>query len=256
MKRVPRNGLVALVGLLLALTLAACSSAGGKSSTSGTTTPTLAGSNGPRGTLPTGSSGTGSSGNTGPSGVGGLIAAQFPVCAQQAQTLATYLNTGLPTSNDPTYGDDRQEVLSLSGAQRALYIRQQADAYIEQCDQQQQETETQNSEQAAAASAAAKAAAEQQAAEPACHAVGGSVSVSTDGSSVTCGDITYIGTDSETYYGADAPMSPTTGQFTGPLETAGIGATQQECTSGDYPLGGNAAPGVWNSAVQGCLPPS
>jgi hypothetical protein len=44
----------------------------------------------------------------------------------------------------------------LSGAQRALYIRLQADAYIEKCDQEQAQTEIQDSEQTAAASAAAQ----------------------------------------------------------------------------------------------------
>ena len=136
-----RRVVAAAAGLLLAVTLAACSTNGGKASTSARSTSTTSG------------------GNTGSSGVGGLIAAQFPVCAQQGQALATYLNTGLPTSNDPTYGDERQEALSLSGAQRALYIRQQADAYIQKCDQQQVQTQTQDSQQAAAAAAAAKEAA-------------------------------------------------------------------------------------------------
>ena len=149
--------------------------------------------------------------------------------------MATYLNTGQPTSYDPTFGDQRQEVLSLSGAQRSLYIRQQADAYIEKCDQEQQQTVAQDSEQAAAASAAAEAAAATQAASPVCQAVGGAVSASTNGSTVNCNGINYLGSDGSTYYGASAPMDPTDGQFSGPLETAGVGATEQECATGYYP---------------------
>lgn len=238
---------IAFGALALLLALAACNANGG--------TATV----GKQGLTASGGATTSSTTRTA-NAVGGLIAAQFSVCAQQGQALATYLNTGLPTSNDPSYGDERQEALSLSGAQQALYIRQAADSYIERCDQQQQQTQTQDSEQAVAAAAAAKATAEEQSADPACQAVGGTVSVSTDGSTVSCGDISYVGTDGSTYDGADAPMNAATGQFAGPLDTDGIGATEQECTSGYYPElstgAGYATAGSWNSAVQGCLTPS
>ena len=196
----------ALAGLLLAMALAACAN--------GTAPLTPGGKSLPSGKVDKTNSTTG--GSSGTSGVNGLTSAQFAVCGQQAQTLATYLNTGQPTSYDPTFGDQRQEVLSLSGAQRSLYIRQQADAYIEKCDQEQQQTVAQDSEQAAAASAAAEAAAATQAASPACQAVGGAVSASTNGSTVNCNGINYLGSDGSTYYGASAPMDPTDGQFSGP----------------------------------------
>ena len=178
------------------------------------------------------------------------------MCAQQAQTLATYLNTGLPTSNDPTYGDERRGFCPLFGAQRALYIRQQADAYMSSATSSSKRPRLEIQSKLLRRPPATKAAAEQQAAEPACHAVGGSVSVSTDGSSVTCGDVTVHRDRRRDVLRRRRSNSTTTGQFTGPLETAGIGATQQECTSGDYPLGSNAAPGVSNSAVPGRFPPS
>lgn len=63
-----------------------------------------------------------------------LIEAQSPACAAQGQTVARYLDTGQPTSLDPTYGNQRQDVLALTGEQRALKIRQEADQVIQGCD--------------------------------------------------------------------------------------------------------------------------
>lgn len=71
------------------------------------------------------------------SGVGGygLVGARHADCGTQGRALAAYLDTGNPTSNDPTYGGFRQQALALQGDQRSLYIRQVADQYIQTCDQ-------------------------------------------------------------------------------------------------------------------------
>ncbi len=214
------------------------------------------------------STGTTSSGVTAP-GISGLIDAQYPICANQGQALASYLNTGEPTSNDPAYGDQRQQVLALSGASRALYIRQQADSYISKCDEIQLQAENDAAAQAAAdkqaaaeAAAQAAAAAARRAAEaagtPTCSAVGGNLSVADDGSSMSCERIAYIGTDGQTYQGATAPMDTSSGQFSGPLDVGDASATEQECSTGYYPdlsTGpGYATPGRWVSSIQGCLP--
>lgn len=66
--------------------------------------------------------------------VAGLITAQYQQCGQEGETLAGYLTTGNPTSYDPNWGDYRQYVLTLSGPGQALYVRQEADSVIEQCD--------------------------------------------------------------------------------------------------------------------------
>ena len=198
-------------------------------------------------------------------GISGLIDAQYPVCAEDGQALAGYLSTGQPTSNDPTYGDERQQALSLSGESRALYIRQQADTYIQQCDQAQVQAEINAAKQAAAdrqaaADAAAGAArnAASQAGTPTCSGVGGNLLVSSDGTSMSCERIAYIGTDGQTYQGASAPMDPASGQFSGPLDVGSDSATEQDCSSGYYPdlsTGpGYATPGRWVNSIQGCLP--
>lgn len=206
------------------------------------------------------------SGTTTPAAVSGLVSAQYPVCADRGNALAHYLDTGQPTSDDPAYGDERQQVLGLAGERRALYIRQQADALIEQCDSQQAqaaaaaqaqaEAQAQAQAQAAQQAAAqAQADAEIRAATPACEAVGGRVIF--DGGSLECSGVHYIGTDGATYIGS-APMSTSNGQFSGPLATGGIGATQQECTSGYYPdlsTGPGYGPkGTWNAQLAACLP--
>jgi len=85
----------------------------------------------------------------------GLVQSQYPTCNQQGETLAKYLDSGEPKSNDPAYGNERQQVLALQGDQRALAIRQYADQYISQCAQQESQAE--------AAAAQAKADAEQKA---------------------------------------------------------------------------------------------
>ena len=113
--------------------------------------------------------------------------------------------------------------------------------------------------QAAEAATAAKVAAATQAAQPICQGVGGTLSVSPDGSAASCANIPYIGSDGSTYYG-NATMNPTSGQFAAPLETAGIGATQQECATAYYPdlsTGpGYGTQGVWNGLLQACVPSS
>ncbi len=94
-----------------------------------------------------------------------LIQARHQDCQQQGETLAVYLDTGQPTSDDPAYGSQRQEVLGLQGEQRALYIRQVADAYIQQCDQQEDAAAAAAAQAAADARARADAQAQQQAAQ-------------------------------------------------------------------------------------------
>jgi|SRR5437588_12674102 len=64
----------------------------------------------------------------------GLIHAQHKDCQSNGLGLARYLDSGQPTSLDPDYGNERQRVLSLSGEQRSLFIRQTADAYMQRCD--------------------------------------------------------------------------------------------------------------------------
>lgn len=94
------------------------------------------------------------------SGGYGLVSAEYQDCLAPGTAIAQYLDTGQPTSDDATYGGQRQQVLTLEGDARALYIRRTADAYIQQCDQQ----EMLNDQAAAAAAAASQAAAEQAAA--------------------------------------------------------------------------------------------
>ena len=85
---------------------------------------------------------------------------------------------------------------------------------------------------AAAAAAAAKASAVTRAAIPACEAVGGSLA--TQPSSLECTDFPYIGTDGSTYY-SSVLMNSSVGTLTGPMDTDGTGANEQECTSSYYP---------------------
>lgn len=253
-KRIGRLSKVIPLSMLMAgLVLSGCSAKDGTANESSPTTEN-----------------SGSTGVTLP-GVSGLVRAQFSDCAQGGQNLAAYLSTGLPTSNDPTYGNLRQEALSLSGEKQALYIRQQADAYIQQCDQDEAQAQADAAQeaaqqaalaaqQAAQAKAAYAEAAATRAGRPNCNAVGGTLSVARGAASMTCISISYIGSDGQDYFGASAPMDPATGNFTSALNTAGTGATQQECTSGYYPdlsTGpGTAAPGNWNTSVRGCLPSS
>ena len=197
----------------------------------------------------------------------GLIQAQYPDCARQGAALASYLDTGKPTSDDPTYGPDRQTVLSLNGQQRALYIRMAADMEIQTCDtNEQQAIQQQAAERAAAlaqaqqqAQAAAQAAAQAKAeglAQPVCQTADGQVSW--DGSTLVC-RLRYIGNDGATYSG-EANMDPASGQFQGKMDTAGTGATEQECTSGyyqDLSTGPGYGPkGKWLAVPQICIPVS
>jgi hypothetical protein len=91
--------------------------------------------------------------------------------------MASYLTTGKPRSNDPSFGNQRMQALSLNGQQRALYIRQQADSYVQQCDQTETQTRAQAAAQAekARVQAAAQAETEKQAATIAatCRAANG-----------------------------------------------------------------------------------
>jgi hypothetical protein len=191
----------------------------------------------------------------------GLIPAEWPDCARAGAALASYLDTGQPTTNDLQFGDQRQQVLSLSGDQRALYIRQQADQLIDSCDQQDNQAASASAAasaaeaQASAASASAAAQAAQQAAQerrarPACAAAGGTLTW--DGGSLACGNIAYLGSDGATYY-AEALANPQTGGLEA-MDTGGTGANRSECASGNYPDGGQGPPGHWSTALRACLP--
>lgn len=89
----------------------------------------------------------------------GLVPAQHAQCGVQGSALAHYLDTGEPTSNDPTYGSDRAQALSMSGEQRALYIRRTADEYIARCDSAETEREAAATQAARDAALATKFAA-------------------------------------------------------------------------------------------------
>lgn len=94
----------------------------------------------------------------------GLVSAEHTTCAQQGLSLARYLDTGQPTSLDPSYGQVRQQVLTLSGDSRALLIRRTADGAIQQCDQQLDVQASQSAEAASESAAAESAAASSAAA--------------------------------------------------------------------------------------------
>ena len=97
--------------------------------------------------------------------------------------------------------------------------------------------------------------AETQAATPACQAAGGSLLW--DGSVLYCEGVAYLGNDGSTYQ-AEAEMSLSTGGSVGPINTAGTGASQQECSSGYYPNlssgPGYGAKGTWNPMLEACIP--
>jgi hypothetical protein len=98
-------------------------------------------------------------------------------------------------------------------------------------------------------------------AAPACTAVGGLATFqpqSGQGSPVLqCVNIGYLGNDGLAYR-ASVDMDPITGRLTGPMDTGGKGATQQECQSGSYPNAPGAprsvpTQGQWNNLLQACL---
>jgi hypothetical protein len=196
-----------------------------------------------------------------------LVPAQYPDCARQGTALATYLDTGEPTSDDPSFGDQRQQVLALTGDSRALFIRQTADAYIDQCDQQEYRSDASASAAAsdasASASASAAAASASAAADvvankarPLCAAIGGTFEDYND--QITCAHVGYIGSDGSSIYYSAVEFDDS-GALIGPMDTSGIGATETECARGYYPdlsTGpGYATPGHWNVTLQACLGP-
>lgn len=110
-------------------------------------------------------------------------------------------------------------------------------------------------EASAAAAAAAKAAQEARA-RPACQAVGGQIGW--DGGSLVCQDVRYIGQDGS-IYASEALVNDETGALEGPMDTAGGGATQQQCISSfyDLPSGPGYGPkGTWNTVLRACIAPS
>jgi hypothetical protein len=143
---------------------------------------------------------------------------------------------------DPQLGNERQQVLSLSGEQRSLRIRQIADAYIEQCDQVQAQAAQeasqraqQEAEQQAAANAAASQAAAQQDLishlQPNCAQVSGDLS-GLDGSPY-CAQVPYYGSDGQRYF--DTLESSGTSLLADDSHGADTSATPSECAAGYYP---------------------
>jgi hypothetical protein len=200
-------------------------------------------------------------------GYGTLIGAAYPACASQGRALAGYLETGNPQTDDLNFGDERQRALSLSGQQRALFIRQTADQAIAVCDSSEAAAIQNEQAQAAQASAAASAAAAQSAAAtylqqqvdaitPQCNEIGGQVN--TYGSTVECDDVSYYGTDGQQYEDQLGTNGLTLAGDSS--DGAGTSATPSECAQGYYPDGSagpvNGTPGhyayglclvTWNS---------
>ena len=84
-----------------------------------------------------------------------LATAKYADCQQQGEAMARYLDTGQHTLYDSFgWSDQRQTAISLTGNSRSLYIRQQANAAIDQCDTneaQQKAVEPPSEQQAQAA---------------------------------------------------------------------------------------------------------
>jgi len=123
--------------------------------------------------------------------------------------------------------------------------------------QQQAQARQQAAQAAAAAAAQVKSNAEIKAATGPCNAVDGTLYGTPP--SLSCNQISYIGTDGSTYY-ASVGVDVTTGQLEGPMNTDGVGATRQECTTSYYPElstgPGYGQKGTWNAALQICIPSS
>ncbi len=84
----------------------------------------------------------------------------------------------------------------------------------------------------------------------ACEAIGGTPTALESGSA-TCHNVPYLGPDGATYY-VDLPLDTT-----GPerVDLYGTGATESECETGNYPMGGTGAAGRWDGALGLCFPP-
>lgn len=110
--------------------------------------------------------------------------------------------------------------------------------------------------EASVAAAAAATAAQEARARPACQAIGGQIGW--DGGSLVCQGVRYIGQDGN-IYGAEALVNGETGGLEGPMDTAGTGATQQQCISGfyDLPSGPGYGPkGTWSTVLRACIAPA
>jgi hypothetical protein len=179
-----------------------------------------------------------------------LIKAAHPKCEAQGAALAAYLTTGQPAAEDLPHGGQRQKALSLSGAQRSVYISQAGDKVIEACEQQV--TAQQQQRRAAAALARADAAARRLVkanlaadalAQPACQRVGGTwvpPGPTHAPENARCSGVPYLGPDGRTHHvtlGFD-----TTGAITPPRGAAT--ATKSQCASG---------PGRWDAQLRLCL---
>lgn len=167
----------------------------------------------------------------------GLISASYPVCRSQGLALAVYLSSGNPTTDDANWGSEREQALSMSGQQRAVFIRQTADQYIQACDDQQaqaaQQAQAQASANAAASASAAAAAAQQQIInqylQPECSQIGGSF----DPGWMTCDQVPYYGSDGSTYL--DSLKTSGRSLVADSSNGAGTSATQSECAAGYFP---------------------
>lgn len=179
-----------------------------------------------------------------------LIKAAHPKCAAQGAALAAYLTTGEPAAEDLPHGGQRQQALSLSGAQRSVYISQAGDQVIKACEQQV--TAQQQQGRAAAAQARGDAAARRLVkanlaadalAQPACQRAGGTwvpPGPSHAPENARCSGVPYLGPDGQAHHvtlGFD-----TTGALTPPRSAAT--ATKSQCASG---------PGRWDSQLRLCL---
>ncbi len=179
-----------------------------------------------------------------------LIKAAHPKCEAQGAALAAYLTTGRPAAEDLPHGGQRQKALSLSAAQRSVYISQAGDKVIEACEQQV--TAQQQQRRAAAAQARADAAARRLVkanlaadalAQPACQRVGGTwvpPGPTHAPENARCTGVPFLGPDGQTHHvtlGFDA-----TGAITPPR--GAVTASKSQCASG---------PGRWDAQLRLCL---
>jgi hypothetical protein len=91
----------------------------------------------------------------------GLVPAIHPPCGEQGKTVASYLQTGSPTSLDQQFASVRADILGKPKEGQPGLIRAQADAVIRACDSQ---IDQQDAAYAQAQAQAAQQAAEAQAA--------------------------------------------------------------------------------------------
>lgn len=165
----------------------------------------------------------GAAGQAGSGGNGtySLIGAAYPACEAQGQSLAAYLATGNPAADNLSWGNERQQELSLTGAQQSLYISQTADAYISQCDSADA--------QAAQASASASAQAGQwAAAHQECTKIGGNMGAA------ACMNVPYYDGDGHGTYQYDLTVSGSGFKPNTATGYANFSATRTQCQGLGY----------------------